>query len=66
MLLQKQQIEDAVLSNPAIREFMDDEGAEPELAADVIDLVRLFSKFWTAPGPGQFWKWTKRPSPSVR
>ena len=26
MLLQKQQIEDAVLSNPAIREFMDAEG----------------------------------------
>ena len=25
MLLQKQQIEDAVLSNPAIREFMDAE-----------------------------------------
>ncbi len=44
MLLQKQQIEDAVLSNPAIREFMDDEGAEPELAADVIDLVKTFQQ----------------------
>ncbi|MFZ0796292.1 MAG: segregation/condensation protein A [Terriglobales bacterium] len=42
MLLQKQQIEDAVLSNPAIREFMDAEGTEPELAADVIDLVKTF------------------------
>jgi segregation and condensation protein A len=46
MLLQKQQIEDAVLSNPAIREFMDAEGTEPELAADVdvIDLVRTFQQ----------------------
>jgi len=44
MLLQKQQIEDAVLSNPAIREFMDAEGVEPELAADVIDLVKTFQQ----------------------
>jgi len=44
MLLQKQQIEDAVRSNPAIREFMDAEGAEPEIAADVIDLVRTFQQ----------------------
>src|SRR6201987_3413463 len=36
MLLQKQQIEDNVWSNPALREFMDAEGTEPELAADVI------------------------------
>src|SRR5215475_1345610 len=38
MLLQKQQIEDAVVSNPSLREFKDDEGAEPELVADVVDL----------------------------
>jgi segregation and condensation protein A len=44
MLMQKQQIEDAVRSNPAIREFMDDEGAEPEIAADVIDLVKTFQQ----------------------
>ena len=44
MLLQKQQIEDAVLSNPAIREFMEAEGTEPELAADVIDLVKTFQQ----------------------
>src|SRR6185437_4783049 len=44
MLMQKQQIEDAVRSNPAIREFMDDEGAEPEFAADVIDLVKTFQQ----------------------
>ena len=44
MLLQKQQIEDAVLSNPALREFLDAEGTEPELAADVIDLVKTFQQ----------------------
>ena len=44
MLLQKQQIEDAALSNPAIREFMEAEGTEPELAADVIDLVKTFQQ----------------------
>ena len=44
MLLQKQQLEDAVLSNPALKEFRDDEGAEPELAADVVDLVRTFQQ----------------------
>ena len=42
MLMQKQQIEDAVRSNPAIREFMEAEGTEPEIAADVIDLVKTF------------------------
>jgi segregation and condensation protein A len=42
MLFQKQQIEDAVRTNPAIREFMDAGGTEPELAADVIDLVKTF------------------------
>src|SRR3989440_4202019 len=44
MLLQKQQIENAVLSNPALDEFKDAEGAEPELAADVIDLARVFQQ----------------------
>ena len=42
MLLQKQQIEDAVLTNPSLKEFMDAEGTEPEIAADVIDLVKTF------------------------
>jgi segregation and condensation protein A len=42
MLLQKQQIEEAVVSNPALKEFKDDEGAEPEMAVDIIDLVRTF------------------------
>src|SRR4051812_42338826 len=44
MLMQKQQIEEAVRSNPAIREFIDAEGTEPELAADVIDLVKTFQQ----------------------
>ena len=42
MLMQKQQIEDAVLTNPSLKEFVDAEGAEPEIAADVIDLVKTF------------------------
>jgi segregation and condensation protein A len=44
MLLQKQQIEEAVWSNPAIKEFMDAEGTDPEIAADVIDLVKTFQQ----------------------
>jgi len=44
MLLQKQQIEDAVWSNPAMKDFVDAEGTEPELAADVIDLVKTFQQ----------------------
>jgi segregation and condensation protein A len=42
MLLQKQQIEAATWSNPALREFENAPGTEPELAADVVDLVRTF------------------------
>src|SRR5579871_6131827 len=44
MLLQKQQIEDAIWSNPSLKEFKDAEGTEPELAADVIDLVKTFQQ----------------------
>jgi segregation and condensation protein A len=44
MLLQKQQIEDAVMSNPALKEFIDAEGTEPEFATDVIDLVKTFQQ----------------------
>src|SRR5450631_1126180 len=44
MLMQKQQIENAVWSNPAIKEFMDAEGTDPEMAADVIDLVKTFQQ----------------------
>ncbi len=42
MLLQKQQIEDATWSNPAIRDFRDEAGTEREIAADTVDLVRVF------------------------
>ncbi|HYG98576.1 MAG TPA: segregation/condensation protein A [Terriglobales bacterium] len=42
MLLQKQQIEEAVLTNPAMKEFKNAEGTEAELAVDVVDLVRTF------------------------
>ena len=44
MLLQKQQIEDAVWSNPALKDFRDAEGAEPEMATDVVDLVKTFQQ----------------------
>ena len=44
MLLQKQQIEDAIWSNPSLKEFKDAEGTEPELAADIIDLVKTFQQ----------------------
>src|SRR5215813_4302646 len=44
MLLQRQQIEEAVLTNPALKEFKNAEGTEPELAADVVDLVKTFQQ----------------------
>lgn len=44
MLLQRQQIEEAVLSNPSLKEFKNAEGTEAELAADVVDLARTFQQ----------------------
>ena len=44
MLMQKQQVEDASWSNPGIREFKGDAAAEPEIAADTVDLVRVFQE----------------------
>jgi segregation and condensation protein A len=44
MLLQKQQIEEAVVSNPSWKEFKNAEGTEPELDADVVDLVKTFQE----------------------
>lgn len=41
MLKQKQQIEEATWTRPAFREFQD-EGDEREIAADTVDLVRVF------------------------
>ena len=44
MLAQKQQIEDATWTNPQVREFRDAEGTEQEVAADTMDLVRVFQE----------------------
>lgn len=42
MLQQKQMLEAATWTNPGIREFREDVEAEPEIAADTVDLVRVF------------------------
>jgi segregation and condensation protein A len=42
MLQQKQMLEAATWTNPGFREFKDDVEAEPEIAADTVDLVRIF------------------------
>jgi segregation and condensation protein A len=42
MLQQKQMLEAATWTNPGLREFKDDVAAEPEIAADTDDLVRIF------------------------
>ena len=44
MLMQKQQIEEATWTNPGMREFKDDQGTEQEIAADTVDLVRVFQE----------------------
>jgi segregation and condensation protein A len=44
MLMQKQQIEEATWTNPGIREFRNDANAEREIAADTVDLVRVFQE----------------------
>jgi segregation and condensation protein A len=42
MLQQKQMLEAATWTNPGFREFKDDAATEPEIAADTVDLVRVF------------------------
>jgi segregation and condensation protein A len=42
MLKQKQMLEAATWTNPGVREFREDVNAEPEVAADTTDLVRIF------------------------
>jgi len=42
MLHEKQMLEAATWTNPGVREFREDAGAEPEIAADTTDLVRVF------------------------
>lgn len=44
MLHEKQQVEAATWTNPGMREFRDAEGTEPEIAADTMDLVRVFQE----------------------
>jgi segregation and condensation protein A len=56
MLLQKQQIEDATWSNPGMKDFLREQassseegvtGMEQEIAADTLDLVRVFQDILT-------------------
>jgi segregation and condensation protein A len=42
MLHEKQMLEAATWTNPGVREFREDAAAEPEIAADTTDLVRIF------------------------
>jgi segregation and condensation protein A len=42
MLQDKQMLESATWTNPGMRDFRDDLEAEPEIAADTVDLVRVF------------------------
>jgi segregation and condensation protein A len=42
MLHERQMLEGASWTNPGAREFREDENAEPEIAADTTDLVRIF------------------------
>jgi segregation and condensation protein A len=44
MLHERQQVEAATWTNPGMREFHDAEGTEPEIAADTMDLVRVFQE----------------------
>jgi segregation and condensation protein A len=42
MLQQKQMLEAATWTNPGFREFKGDAATEPDMAADTVDLVRIF------------------------
>jgi segregation and condensation protein A len=42
MLQQKQMLEAASWTSPGMKEFQEDAAAEPEVAADTVDLVRIF------------------------
>jgi segregation and condensation protein A len=42
MLQQKQMLEAATWTNPGIRDFKEDSDADQEIAADTVDLVRVF------------------------
>lgn len=51
MLMQKQQIEEATWTNPGMKNFRREQGEEPgleqEIAADTVDLVRVFQDILT-------------------
>ncbi len=54
MLQQKQMLEAASWTNPGMREFKDDVGADAEIAADTGDLARAFKPaFWNGFGHGR-------------
>jgi segregation and condensation protein A len=42
MLQQKQMLEAATWTNPGVREFQEEANDEPDIAADTVDLVRVF------------------------
>ena len=44
MLYERQQVEAATWTNPGMREFLGAEGTEPEIAADTMDLARVFQE----------------------
>jgi len=44
MLMQKQQIEEATWTNPGISEFREEAESDREIAADTVDLVRVFGE----------------------
>jgi segregation and condensation protein A len=47
MLQQKQLVEAATWTNPGMRDFREEQGAEREIAADTVDLVRVFGEILT-------------------
>ncbi|MBI2682987.1 MAG: segregation/condensation protein A [Acidobacteriales bacterium] len=44
MLREKQHLEEHVASNPNLKDFIEDEGAEAELVTDTVDLARAFNQ----------------------
>ena len=66
MLLQKQQIEDAVWSNPALKEFKDAEAPKPNSPPTSSTWSKSSSRSWTAPSRVPSCRSTKTPSPSRR
>jgi len=53
MLQQKQMLEAATWTNPGLREFQDDAGAEPELPPTPWTWCVCSGTFWSAPATGR-------------